>query len=88
MIWSAQSSNLAKIMKSGSFGIYCILQYLKILPPIIGFDPEKFPLLVSNNYFTYCILSTGYPETNSESVAFKTISTNLTDCHMSANKNV
>ena len=22
--------------------------------PIIGFDPEKFPLLVSNNFFTYC----------------------------------
>ena len=25
-----------------------------ILLPIIGFDPEKFPLLVSNNFFTYC----------------------------------
>jgi hypothetical protein len=24
--------------------------------PIIGFDPEKFPLLVSNNFFTYCRL--------------------------------
>ena len=26
-----------------------------ILLPIRGFDPEKFPLLVSNNFFTYCI---------------------------------
>ena len=26
----------------------------EILLPIIGFDPDKFPLLVSNNFFTYC----------------------------------